>query len=98
MRAPARALVAQPRHEAADTSRAGARAAPVVVVRVVAARPVALGPQPLDEDERPPALEGARARFDALYRVRARDLRLVGVPDGRVEALDAGGEDGGGLE
>lgn len=98
MRAPARALVAQPRHKAADPARAGARAAPVVVVRVVAARPVALGPQPLDEDERPPALEGARARLDALYRVRARDLRLVGVPDGRVEALDAGGEDGGGLE
>ena len=68
------------------------------MVRVVPPRPVALGPQPLDEDEGPPALESPRAGFDALHRVRARDLRLVGVADRGVEALDAGGEDGRGAE
>jgi len=34
---------------------------------VVAARPVALAPQPFDEDVGTPALEGAGALLDALY-------------------------------
>ncbi len=67
-------------HEAADAPPAAGRErdAPVVVVRVVAADGVPLRPDLLDEDVRPPALEGARARLDAADRRRAVQEGLFG--------------------
>ncbi len=74
------------------------RAAPVVVVRIVAAGPVALGPEFFDEDVGTPALEGAGARFDTTDGVGAGDGGFGGVPDGGVVVFGAGGPDCGGCE
>jgi hypothetical protein len=68
------------------------------VRRVVAARAVALRPQPLDEDVRPEPLEGARAVLDAAYRVRAWRARFVREAHSRVERGLVVVEGGGGLE
>ena len=81
MRAAARAVSVEVDHEAADAAGGARRGAPVVVVRVVAADAVALGPQLLDEDVGPPALEAACALFNALYRLPAWKGRFLRVPD-----------------
>lgn len=54
-------------HETAYTPTVLGCGAPVVVVRVVAARAVALRPEFLDKGVLAPALEGAGAVFDAFY-------------------------------
>lgn len=54
-------------HEAADAAAVLASGAPVVVVGVVAAFAVALGPELLDKGVSAPALEGACAVFDTFY-------------------------------
>lgn len=98
MRASSCAIRSQIHHEATYSAGGLGRSAPVVVVRVVAAGPVALGPQLLDKSIRVPALEAARAVFDAFYRFIAWEGRLFRVADRAVEGFGRGGPDGGGGE
>jgi hypothetical protein len=71
---------------------------PVVVVRVVAAGIVALGPKFFDEDEGFPALEAAGAVLDAFGCVVAGQGCFVRVSDFSIQVFLAGGEDCRGLE
>lgn len=63
------------------------------MVRVVPALAVALGPELLDEDVGPPALEAAGAGFEALDCGGAGSEGLFGVPDCEVEVFVGGGPD-----
>ena len=65
---------------------------------IVAARPVALAPQPFDKDIGTPALEGAGAFLDALYGRVARQGCFFGDADGGVEKFGVPGPDCGGCK
>jgi hypothetical protein len=66
---------------------------PVVVVVVVTAGVVALGPEFFDEDEGFPALEAAGAVFDAFGCVVAGQGCFVRVANLSIQVFLAGGED-----
>lgn len=72
MRAAALTLTVYIDHEAAYAAAVLVGTAPVVVVGVVAAHAVALGPQLLDKGVLAPALEGACAVLDTFYGIGAR--------------------------
>mgnify|MGYP006877401999 CR=1 FL=1 len=93
MRTPASALACDVDHEAAYAAAGFCGGAPVVVVGVVAALAVALGPEFLDECVRTPTLEGASTFFDAFYGLGAWERGFFRVPDRWVEGFLAGGPD-----
>jgi hypothetical protein len=66
MRTPTRAVGREVHHETGHAPMGFGADGPVVVVIVVTAGVVALGPEFFDEDEGFPALEAAGAVFDAF--------------------------------
>ena len=84
-------------HERARAPAGLGRRGPVVVVRVVARRVVALGPEAFDESFLRPALETEGAGFDALDCGVAVYEGFFGFADRVVGGFLAGVEDCGGL-
>lgn len=68
------------------------------MVRIMTPLAISLAPEPLDENTRSPALEHARALLDAFYHVVAVQFCFFRFAHQRVQTLDPGGPDGGGLE
>ena len=84
-------------HKRAHPPTLFARRRPVVMVCIVPADVIALGPEALDERLCWPALEGKSAMFDTLHRGIAVDERFFGFADGGVGRFYALVEDGGDL-